>query len=101
MTPSPSSLLREVGTLLYGHYFLTPLSLSLRCPLNHPDPGVNYDNLRAWVRGSRSIPSWVWEDLGRLIQERREELGRMEREVCQLADPDLLRLTSSIDSEEV
>lgn len=92
MTPpllSPSAVLQEVGTSLYGPYYLTPLSLSLHAPRN-PHPGVNYDNLRAWVRGTRAIPSWVWGELHRLIQEKKQEMRRVEGEV--------LRLTSSIDT---
>lgn len=83
MTPpllSPPSVLQEVGTCLYGPYFLTPLSLSLHCPRNS-HPGVNYDNLRAWVHGTRPIPSWVWGELHRLIRERREEMRGLEGEV--------------------
>jgi hypothetical protein len=90
---SPSSLLLAVGTLLYGPHFLTPLSLSLYCPRN-PHPGVNYDNLRMWVKGMRPIPSWVWGELERLIQERKEEMRKVEVEVMRLQ----LCLTSPIDS---
>ena len=78
---SPPSVLQEVGPCLYGPHFLTPLSLSLYCPSNHPHPSVNYDNLRAWVRGTRPIPSWVWGELHRLIQERKEEMERVEATV--------------------
>lgn len=77
---SPPSVLQEVGTCLYGPHFLTPLSLSLHCPRN-THPGVNYDNVRAWVKGTRAIPSWVWGELGRLIREREEEMRRVEGEV--------------------
>lgn len=91
---SPSSLLRDAGTCLYGPHFLTPLSLSLHAPRN-PHPGVNYDNLRMWVKGTRPIPSWVWGELHRLIQERKEEMERVEEEVVMVR----LRLTSSIDSQ--
>lgn len=101
MTPpllSPSSVLQEVGTSLYGPHFLTPLSLSLYCPSNHPRPGVNYDNLRAWVKGTRPIPSWVWGELHRLILERKEEMRRVEGEVRRVRSE--LRLTSPIDSEK-
>jgi len=90
---SPAFVLQETGILLYGPHFLTPLSLSLHCPRN-PHPGVNYDNLRMWVKGTRLIPSWVWGELGRLIQERREDLSEVEKKV------DKLRLTSSIDIEK-
>jgi hypothetical protein len=47
-----------------------------------------------WVKGMRPIPSWVWGELERLIQERKEEMRKVEVEVMRLQ----LCLTSPIDS---
>ena len=56
-----ADLLTDIGAMLYGPNWRTPLSAAL---------GVGSRTMARWYSGSRSIPQEVWADIAMLVAER-------------------------------
>lgn len=62
-SPPPLQVLREVGPLLYGDYWQTPVAGLL---------GVTPRAVRRWIAGDRLAPEWIRPKLREALKARLE-----------------------------
>ncbi|MGH0003486.1 hypothetical protein ACQU0X_25710 [Pseudovibrio ascidiaceicola] len=78
MIKEKKELLIKSGEVLYGERWQADLARSL---------GLSDGRrIRQWLSGDRPIPDGVWNDIKRLLDERRKKLDDVSREITRVSN---------------